>query len=111
MRSKADLGEGNVAACTINRRRPTAWAPLRALASPDLRRPPSPRRERARAFGLNRTCRATPAHRTTVPAMPSSPVAPVPEHLRARHRRRVADVAIDHAEQGRCLAAWFVVIE
>src|ERR1700722_17795308 len=60
MRSKADLGEGNVAACTINRRRPTAWAPLRALASPDLRRPPSPRRERARAFGLNRACRTTP---------------------------------------------------
>src|SRR5258707_5495504 len=60
MRSKADLGEGNVAACTINRRRHTAWAPLRALASPDLRRPPSPRRERARAFGLNRACRTTP---------------------------------------------------
>jgi hypothetical protein len=31
-------GEGNVAVCTINRRRPTAWAPLRALASPELRR-------------------------------------------------------------------------
>jgi hypothetical protein len=27
MRSKADLGEGNVSVCTINRRRPTARAP------------------------------------------------------------------------------------
>jgi hypothetical protein len=57
MRSKADLGEGNVAACTIKHRRPTARAPLRALTFADVHRRG---RERERAFGPNRACRTTP---------------------------------------------------